>query len=403
MPPQKPRTNAATKKEAKKSTKRAKPEGKDPKTLTGSEYGAAKGATLLEQTPPGQPPPTGAHGNKIVFPPETLANLAVQLLGLKPEQIKVLLSNGKALSDPLLDRHFLDALKRAESILNTAAGQTDEEVHAYQLFNEGAEPMSFDDITERFKEVGWTKACSRNKVEEYVEMLVNDADCLIDGKLEYYRQLAGRKIGVPVSFENIEYRVGSYVLELISSAYLSDFIPNPWIFSERIAKYFIHLISMHVPLQDDESPMEQHESVVGYSSFPEYVCGGLSFAKFMGLSEYFVGLDLDRLETIAFFFENLASAEEIPHDAFNDLEKLQILTNKGGVFPFDIVQAIKVCSAHLISDPCEIGSVNQCAKDIAQSLRTFHRQWYFESLESLQEFSGGVQFSVNLLEARRAG
>jgi hypothetical protein len=333
---------------------------------------------------PGDGNGNGGHGSA----PEILANLAVQLLRLKPEQIKIPLATGKALSDPLLDGHFLDALKRADSVLKTAAGLSDDDVHAYQLFDEGSGPMTFDAIKDRFEEVGWTRPDSRSKVEEFIKELLKEANTRIESRLEgYERQLSERR-GQLVSLDRIKSNLSRHIAAMIRRSGLRDLVPDGWLVGERVAEVFLHLISRDVPPDNKESPFEQFESQRGYSTFLKYVCDGLGFEKFMGESHHHVRLGLDRLGACVLFFEEFAAAEKIPSDASEDLEKLMRLIYGSGGIPPETVVAMEQCQRDLKAEPRDPEAVKQSAREAVRLLALTSEAWYLKRLENVQHFPG---------------
>jgi hypothetical protein len=319
------------------------------------------------------------------FLPETVANLAVQLLKLRPEQLHSEPTTSRGLSDPHLDSCFQDALKRAEFMLKSAAGESDEVVHAYQLFSEGAEPLSFEDVAKRFKEVGWTKrGLGRNTLEDLIRELIVAANEGIQSKLEGYLSDAGRNTGYPVSFENIQCRIQRHIHKMINWTGLRDLVPDSWEIGEKMSEHFLHLITSSLRPHDVGSAMEKYESIHGYSTFLKYVCNGLSFEKFMAKSNDQVVLNSDRMGTLIFFFEELASMERISTDEPKHIEILIRLIGKGGDIPQDLICSIEECRGQLQMESPDIKEIKNLAKGISSRIRGIHEKQYLEKLDDCQ-------------------
>jgi hypothetical protein len=80
--------------------------------------------------------------------PQSIVALAVQML-----QPKIQEHSGRLLSDPIFDDDFIDSIRRVRWALDVASGRSDDTFHAYQLFDEDAQPMSFQSIADRLAEV----------------------------------------------------------------------------------------------------------------------------------------------------------------------------------------------------------------------------------------------------------
>ena len=228
---------------------------------------------------------TGRHAKKkpAYSPPspEALSSLAVQILALDKRGISGGTTPGLPVSEPRLDHRFLHALKRAELLLKTASGDTDEDIHAYQVFREGEELQTFDEIAGRFAEVGWSTLTSRNSVEKCIEELVWHADQEIANEIDFWEQQVALEIGGPVSHPNLRTRLERTVDRIFSRMSLKHVLKDPKGLADQTAQFLIGLISQQISCIGPASRQETHESLAGYSSFDGFVLEPPQFQGFL--------------------------------------------------------------------------------------------------------------------------
>jgi hypothetical protein len=329
----------------------------------------------------------GGSTSNLLSAPETHARLAVQLLGLLPESERTRLVAGTPLSHPSLDAHFSDALKRAASLLHSAAEISDEDVHAYQLFKEGGEAMSYGELEKRFKEVGWPNPCVENTLKPYARSILQQAAGLIQTKLEYYEQRISRRMGYPVSITELEHRVRRHIRTLIYRTSMCDLLPEGREISERVAQYFIHLMTANFPLGNDLTGPEEQECHHGYSTFLNYVCGGLEFSQFMGNSHHFVHLDLNRLRLVTLIFQSLVTAKKVSPEMAEQYATLLPMVHRTENIPNDLKELMQQFHQLLKGERPNIVVINEHAAAITALLLPIQEEWLLFSLEDLLEWS----------------
>ncbi len=196
-------------------------------------------------------------------------------MNLKPDNIRARLAKGNSLSDPILDPHFADALKRAEALLRAASNLSDEEVEAYRIFHPRG-LMTYKEIEKHFASFGWTKPVSRNTIGPCIEKLLKAAHEKIEQHLPHYEDMLGSATDGAVSFQQVEVQVGNALSNALDKLGIADLISADFDPIRRTARYFMHIVSQKVA-----SPWGlTGESYEGYSTFIPYVCGGMDYDEF---------------------------------------------------------------------------------------------------------------------------
>lgn len=225
-----------------------------------------------------------SKNSKGSWDPELLSKLAVQILGLDPKGISFPQHPSFPVAQPKLDQKFFHALKRAELLLNAAAGETDENIHAYQLFREGQGHLTFEEIARRFEEVGWKKLTSRNSVETCIEELAHAAEQVVLNYLSFAmrQQLLVRR--APASISDLKLRLRRYIRSLLRRTLLGNVLRSPDLVSDRVAQYLIAQIEREVPLDGPGTAQEESEAYLGYTSFEDFAFEPPTFRAFLGTS-----------------------------------------------------------------------------------------------------------------------
>lgn len=238
--------------------------------------------------------------------PEALSSLAVQILALDPRGISSRQQLGLPVSEPKLDHRFLHALKRADLLVKMASGDTDEDIHAYQVFREGEELQTFDEIAERFDEAGWTKLTTRNSVEKCIDELVFHADQEIADRIDFGEQQLALQMRGPASLSDLRTRLRRAVHKALSRMALTQVLKDPLALADQVGQFLIERIGQQVSLDGPASRQEELESYAGYSSFEEFVLEPQSFRGFLG-ERSCPHLTPDLLQAAAFYFKTAAT------------------------------------------------------------------------------------------------
>ena len=216
------------------------------------------------------------------FPAEVVADLAVKLLQLKSEKFRQRLDNSKFATDWTLDLECNHAVKRAKAILRLASEQTDEEIHAYQLFSKSSDPMSFADIAKTFKEAGWKWMVHPQTVTTKIEEILDNANMHILPNIELIENDLKAHLGYPVDWALFERRLTRYLRTMFVRTPLGPCVGD----IEPAVDFLVKNILRQL--------MEKRESSLGksrpdllrarseYSSFMTSVCNGHTFEEFTG-------------------------------------------------------------------------------------------------------------------------
>lgn len=251
----------------KPNDRNASEEKKAPSRKSTKKRGGQRARKQLDHSPPS---------------PEALSSLAVQILALDKRGISSGTSPGLPVSESRLDHRFLHALKRAELLLKTASGDTDEEIHAYQVFREGEELQTFEEIAGRFSEVGWSTLTSGNSVKKCIDELVWYADREITNQIDFWEQRLALEMRGPVSHANLRTRLERTVDRIFSGLSLKHVLKDSKGMADKTAQFLIGLISQQIPFVGAASRQETQESLAGYSSFDAFVLEPPDFQGFLG-------------------------------------------------------------------------------------------------------------------------
>lgn len=216
--------------------------------------------------------------------PQIIVELAIQLLQPKLQDPTY---SGRQLSDPEFNDDFLDAIKRSKWMVDIASGRSDETFHAYQLFQEGAAPMSFQAIADRFNEVmrevvtARRLPASKNTVENDMETIIEEAQAQAERRKNALRFPIMNQFGFPISLDQLDQKMRSLVATMMEESKFDKVVENTDQVVGEMAGQFMEFILRRVPeLQQIWSP-DLKQELVASTRFIPYVCTGLSYSEFM--------------------------------------------------------------------------------------------------------------------------
>ena len=317
------------------------------------------------------------------YPPEVLADLAVKLVQLTMDASPTSARPRPQLAARAFDAVFADALKRAEMLLLTASGQSDEDVQAYQLFTEEDGLMSFEGIAERFNDFQWEGMKSQNTVKPIITDLVIAAEFEVRKAQDRLERLVAVRSGYPGGVYHLVGRVKRHIRSMINRTRLLDLFDDPAKAADLMGQYFIRLMERNIPEDWVGNPPEDMIAADGHGSFIKYVCGGLSYESFIGDPPR-VWMDLERLGSLVFFLKNLEQKD--PTDlkkTASDLSALMRLINGSDDVTPEVVKDLDACLKELRKPDADIAHARKCAGKAGRSLRAMQERWYLIQLAGL--------------------
>ncbi|MCB1130213.1 MAG: hypothetical protein KDN05_03730 [Verrucomicrobiae bacterium] len=343
---------------------------------------------------------SGTKGNKgrttkkptnAPFPPELLADLAAKLVRLPESASRLEAKESLRLSSPAYDEAFSDALKRAEKLLNAARGTTDEDVHAYQCFEEKDGLMTFKEIAERFKEVNWKLMTAPNTVTKDIEELVIAAEDASRTELERQDELVEKRRGYPGGLHALVDRVRRYHRRMIKLTGLRDLLDDPRDAAEFMSQTFRSLMEHQIRGDWQQDFPEDVFANHATPTFVPYVCGGLSYEQFIGDPPR-VWMDLDRLGCVVFFLESL---QQLPPEryqrAVEDLDALMRLLHGRSDVPAEAAKSLAACSEELHTETPNPDTVKKHAEVARAALHEMWERWYLIRLIRMQNLGALIR------------
>jgi len=321
------------------------------------------------------------------FPPEVLADLAVKLVRLKTDVPTGRSKSALQLASPGLDATFADALKRAEMLLLSASGKSDEDIHAYQLFTEQDGLMSFEEIAERFKEFEWGGMHSGNTVKPYIEELVTSAEFEVQKEREKFERLLTVRHRHPGGLYSVVDRVRRYIRNMIGRTGLRDLFDDPYQAADVMGQLFFRLMENKIPGDWERTLDEEHATALGFESFIEFVCGGLTYERFIGDPPN-VWMNLERLGCFVFCLETLSAEYPArPQIAEEELRSLMRLVRGRADVPREAMSDLDACLVELGKPDPDAARVKELASSACRSLHLMRDRWYLRQLASVSGFS----------------
>lgn len=321
------------------------------------------------------------------LPPEVLADLAVKLVRLNTAASTVHSRPEPRLAAPGFDAIFADALKRAEMLFLEASGKSDEDIHAYQLFTEKDGLMSFEEIAERFKEVGWGKATSRNTVEPVIEELVIAAELEIQKERERCEKLVSVRTRYPGGVYHLADRARRHIGNMINRTGLRDLFDDPKQVADMMGQYFFRLMEKKVSGDWERHLDEEYVNEAGVDSFINYVCGGLSYEQFIRDPPQ-VWMDLERLGSFIFFLESLGTEKHgCPQFAAQDFGSLMRLVYARRDVSSGTQSDLEACLTELKKQEPDTARFKELANSARLSLTSMRDLWHLTKLCLVLGFS----------------
>ena len=318
---------------------------------------------------------------------ENIDPLVLADLAIKISHFKSVTGSAAAGIQPFRwdDAGLHESLDDARRFLLAAKGAIDEEVHAYRLFSEDEEPMSYDKIAQHFEHCGWKLMTSRNKVESVILDLVASAEKEIQKEREKYLELvavrhryAGGVYGlVDQMRERIRAMIDHFALEVLFS--------DPDKIADVMGQVFLRLMGEDISDGWEQHLDEEFATGAGFHSFMKYVCDGLTYEQFIGTGKN-VMMDPERLACLNHFLERADAwaASEYRAKA-RDLDTLMRLVRGRNEVPDSMVSNLEHCLAELRKTPPREETVKQLAKSAREGLTKFCERNYLVRVVKAQE------------------
>jgi hypothetical protein len=321
---------------------------------------------------------------RVGFPPEVLADLAIKLEALKNGGSGNSSHSNCSLSHQVFGPDFQDALKAAENLLLAASGQTDEVVHAYQLFSVEDGLMSFAEIAERFRDFGWDGMKAPGTVEKVIVKLVENAELEVQKERERHDKLVSVRLGYPGGVHDITARVRRHMRSLIRRTKLRDLFKDETEAADAMGQFFYRLMDKGIPGDWEKRLEEELFSLAGYDSFIKHVCGGLTYEQFMKHPPH-VLLNLERLGCLVFFLELLGEELTDYESSKHELKTLIRLVSNRNEVAQSIMSELNDCLEELQKEEPQTRHVRKFASIAGASLRAIWDRWYLVDLVEAQE------------------
>jgi hypothetical protein len=314
--------------------------------------------------------------------PKILADLAIKIIHLKG-------GNGSAAErQPVrFDNAGLhDSLDDAKRLLLAAKGVLDEDVHAYRLFSEDDDLMSFEGIAKRFTRVKWHKATSRNTVELIIETLVSAAELEVQKEREKYEEFVSVRLRYPGGVYSLADRAREQVRAMIGDLELEVLFSNPDKVADAMGQFFLHLMGKDITGDWERHLDEEFASVAGFTSFIEYVCGGMTYEQFIPKGPD-VRMDPERLACLKFFLESVDVWQTFDYKAkAKDLGTLMRFIRGPGKAPASLAGHLESFLKELRKMPAKEESVKQVAKAAHDELKKFCDRIYLAKVVGVQDW-----------------
>lgn len=242
-------------------------------------------------------------------PTEVVADLALKILQMNRLEIdttsRLHRQHNWMIPDHLLQR----AVVQAEVILDVAAGRTDEDVHAYQLFTPEDGLMSFQDVADRFKDYGWVGLTVRNTVAVIMEDLVTEAEDEVSRQVNKIERAKLMNMGVIKSGHGLILRLRKTIRRSIRCTELYDSLDEPDAVISELDYFFDRYLTNKLLTSSVSIPLEEACDYWHLLSFIDHVCGGLTAVKFSGMPGNF-NATIDNLEALCAGLERMKTMDK---------------------------------------------------------------------------------------------
>jgi hypothetical protein len=369
---------------------RSERSGENPRAKKNAPRTAAKRAAKKKEGRSDKTARKTSLENESVAPadPAEVARLAAQLLSLKEPGIK-----GTMLSDSIHDNAFRDAVHRAKSLLDLAAGRSEEQVYAYQLFNEQEKPMTFEEVSERFGEANW-RGFSPNVVKDWVKNLVRETSNKIDAEINRHNFLIAESVGYPFDQDLVEADLRDAFSLVLSDTQFSSLLEDKRdTVQELVRKFFEHVDHNRSDLGGRHS-IDTMETLQKYRAFLPAVLDGLSPAKFLGEPEHALTTSFHDTDCVLFLLNGIGNStlSVSKEDAREYGGLLGRFSTLDSVSP-ETSRNLKICASALIVGGYEAKEKRKLFLDAAASLtplrdyRWFNMFWRFMRWDEIRVFS----------------
>ena len=267
-------------------------------------------------------------------------------------------------------------------------------VHAYQAFEPGQGALSFEAISDRFKEVGWPKGTSKATVRKYVIEIVMAAQEAIEAKMEelemrfsYERE---RIVDLSVTID----RLRESFREVLAANDLVDLFSDPGAVVERCSLSLLNEALKVV--ESDSSRMEDHNTTAGYLTFIGHICDKLSYSEFIrGLVPTNTTIEGDRgtldLQAVLYYLEEvfpkIQPSDWTPGES-TDLEVLKNVVNGKRGIPLDAKAGMKVFQSALDGQQPNLVAARLEAFTVARLLKRHILHKRIEQFKKAADISG---------------
>lgn len=272
------------------------------------------------------------------FDPILVADFAMKILQLKFRSTQGDL-NSEPISDELIASNFPQALANAEKLLFDASEHPNDRIHAYQLFEEDSAPLSYQDISDRFKDAGWANLSSRNSVKTLCEKILKKAQAEIYDEDERILNICDFRMDFEGGIDEVLRRVEEHFEKFSSELGLERIVRHPEQLNRHVIMFVSKLLRQHIS-DYDSSKIEIEHLDAPHQTFIKYVCDGMSYEQFTNNQEHAV-MTFDRLSQLTHYLGFLLRLDNINEGHVDDFNKLKKVANsKNDICP-KIIQNLK--------------------------------------------------------------
>lgn len=272
------------------------------------------------------------------FDPILVADFAMKILQLKFRSTQGDL-NSQPISDELIASNFPQALANAEKLLFDASEHPNDQIHAYQLFEEDSEPLSYQDISVRFKNARWANLGSRNSVETLCKKILKKAHAEINNEDERIRNIYDFRMDFEGGIDEVLRRVEEHFEKLSSELGLDRIVRHPEQLNRHVIMFVSKLLRRHIS-DYDSSKIEIEDLGAPHQTFIKYVCGGMSYEQLTNNQKH-AAMTFDRLSQLTHYLGFLSRLGNISIGHKEDLDTLIQLVNSENNIPKNILSASK--------------------------------------------------------------
>lgn len=317
--------------------------------------------------------------------PQVLAELAIKIIHLKSSSGMTQEGNPVRFDNAGLH----DSLDDARRLLLAAKGVIDEDIDAYRLFSEKDGLMSFKKVAIRFKSFKWKFMTSRNTIEELICKLVNCAEEKVQKEREKYLTHLSIRYKYTGSVFHLVDRVEKQIRKIIDDCGPEMQFTDSDRMADLMAQFFLAL--MRSDLNEVWRGYEQEDcwTLLGFESFIEYVCGGMTYEQFippitggMSIQKFKnsgtnVRMDYERWACVEFFLRN--ADNWTPSDyklKAKDINIMRMVNSNQKNVPDSIDMHLNKCVTELRKTPANAESVKKTVRAAREEITIFCERLY---------------------------